>query len=102
MFEIIVSLVANSSRRCSVLSLMICHYVAFFLQGSQYGTPKGGQTVVVDIRHMNPEWTEVFRSSKEVHQSTVADYVAAGGTSYTWYSYEDNCYGAADRMMALL
>ncbi|KAI0235580.1 hypothetical protein LSAT2_013888 [Lamellibrachia satsuma] len=68
-------------------------------KGSQYGTPKGGQTVVVEIRRKSPKWTEVRGSSKQVHISKVTDYVAAGGSIYK--TLADNCHDAADRMMAL-
>ncbi|KAK2173234.1 hypothetical protein NP493_891g00011 [Ridgeia piscesae] len=69
-------------------------------KGSQFGTPTGGQTVVVDTRHMDmSRWTPVYSTTKTVSWSKVTDYVKAGGHEY--HTLLDNCHGAASRMMRL-
>ncbi|XP_030249737.1 uncharacterized protein LOC115567382 [Sparus aurata] len=70
--------------------------------GSQWLIHKGGgygissDTVVVNARHMSPDW-RVVKEGNFLGRKTVADFVATGGSDYNFLF--DNCHWASIRMM---
>lgn len=65
------------------------------VKGNQKG--EGSETVIILADHMTDDWTKV--TTKDVSQSTLGDFVTAGGDSFD--ALEDNGTQAAARIMAL-
>jgi hypothetical protein len=65
------------------------------VKGNQKG--EGSETIVILADHMTDDWTKV--TTKDVSQSTLFDFVKAGGTSFD--PLKDNGTQAAARIMAL-
>jgi hypothetical protein len=65
------------------------------VKGNQKG--EGSKTIVIIADHMTDDWVKV--TSKDVSQSTLANFVKAGGHSFD--ALQDNGRHAASRMFAL-
>ncbi|XP_019864313.1 PREDICTED: uncharacterized protein LOC109593736 [Amphimedon queenslandica] len=66
-------------------------------KGSGYGK-SGGETVVVDARHMSDKWST--KETRKVEGHTVSDFVKTSGPDYSIWK-GDHCITSANKMTNL-